>query len=269
MLLIWGTIQARITGYEKKVLFVISQVANQGVEGLTYLGSDVESVAKLVIALWSRGFVRALIRGFLPSLINWLIFTFWKQHKEIIFLSSIFKIYSLKGFLVFGGFGSVWGFFCVLGFFSFFSQALKTQGWKASPKQHLPDIWYYLETASDKWTLSLKSCEEFYYSTLKIFWGKGGCKLLTMWSSLQVGAWNVLMYWDSHVATARSRESSLQFLTNWKFHPVTVRNAFLFVLCLLKGDIFAWNLVFKHGIVWFCSLSSHSTGCLHRVSLWP
>lgn len=51
MLLIWGTIQARITGYEKKVLFVISQVANQGVEGLTYLGSDVESVAKLVIAL--------------------------------------------------------------------------------------------------------------------------------------------------------------------------------------------------------------------------
>lgn len=35
MLLIWGTIQARITGYEKKVLFFILQVANQGVEGLT------------------------------------------------------------------------------------------------------------------------------------------------------------------------------------------------------------------------------------------
>lgn len=98
MLLIWGTIQAIITGYEKKVLFVISQVANQDVEGLTYPGSDAESVAKLVIALWSRGFARALVRGFLLSLINWLISTFWKQHLEIIFLSSTFKIYSLKFF---------------------------------------------------------------------------------------------------------------------------------------------------------------------------
>lgn len=54
MLLIRGAIEARITGYEKKMLFVISQVANQGVEGLTYLSSDAESAAQLVITVISR-----------------------------------------------------------------------------------------------------------------------------------------------------------------------------------------------------------------------
>lgn len=50
MLLIWGTIQARTTGYEKEALFFISQVADQGVEGLTCPGSYMESAAELVIS---------------------------------------------------------------------------------------------------------------------------------------------------------------------------------------------------------------------------
>ena len=98
MLLIWGTIQARITGYEKKVLFFISHVANQGVEGLTCPDSYMGSAAELVLSLWSQGFVRALIRVFLPPLINWLISTFWKWCLEVIFLSSSFRLYSLKFF---------------------------------------------------------------------------------------------------------------------------------------------------------------------------
>lgn len=51
MLLIWGTIQARKTAYEKKVLFFISQVANQGVEESTCPGSYMESAVELVISL--------------------------------------------------------------------------------------------------------------------------------------------------------------------------------------------------------------------------
>lgn len=51
MLLIWGTIQARMTGYEKKVLFFVLQVANQGVEGSACLGSYRESAAELAISL--------------------------------------------------------------------------------------------------------------------------------------------------------------------------------------------------------------------------
>lgn len=51
MLFIWGTIQARITGYEKEALFFICQVANQGGEGLTCPGSYTKSAAELVMSL--------------------------------------------------------------------------------------------------------------------------------------------------------------------------------------------------------------------------
>lgn len=40
-----------MTGYEKKVLFFVSQVANQGVEGSTSPGSYRESAAELAISL--------------------------------------------------------------------------------------------------------------------------------------------------------------------------------------------------------------------------
>lgn len=43
----WGSEQAGITRYEKKVLFLVSQVTNQGVEGLRCSGSCMESVAAI------------------------------------------------------------------------------------------------------------------------------------------------------------------------------------------------------------------------------
>lgn len=140
------------------------------------------------------------------------------------------------------------------------------QGWKASSELHLPDIWYYLEAASDKWTLSLKSCEEFSYSTLKIFWGKGGCKLLTMWSSLQAGTKNALMYWGSHVVHRKEQRVAGQLKIsscNSEKHLF-----FFFALPQLKREIRAWNLVFlKNGIVWFPSRSPGTIKAGREASL--
>jgi len=51
--------------------------------------------------------------------------------------------------------------------------------------------------------------EEFCYSTLKIFWGKGGCKLLTMWSSLQAGTKKCSYAWRQSCGLQRGAENGL------------------------------------------------------------
>lgn len=158
-----------------------------------------------------------------------------------------------------------------MGFFFIFSRALKTQGWKAASEQHLPDIWYYLETASDKWTLSLKSCEEFYYSTLKIFWGKGGCKLLTMWSSFQVGTENGLMYWGSHVVHRKKQRISSVVASQLKISSCNCEKHIYFcVVTAKKRHIHLKSgLSLNTALFDFLPLSSCSTGCLYRVNLGP
>lgn len=63
-------------------------------------------------------------------------------------------------------------------------------------------------------------------------------------------------------STIRSRKSALQSLTSRKFHLVTVRNTFIFVLCLQISS--EYIPFFKQAVVYILPLS---TGCLHSVRL--